>query len=155
MAMMEQAAAKFSDGMRQFQSKDYEAAATAFSEAIAVFPQFEPAYRLRAEAYRALGREQEASADLEAVIRITSDRLQEAERSLGRPSTTQPAPRPEMPSRVQIAPATAPSAAAAAVRRARPKPTILGMSPIILITLVITVVGVLGALVLIILAGGE
>ena len=101
MTMMEQAAAKFSQGMERLQAKDFEGAAAAFGEAIAVFPQFEPAYRLRAEAYRFLGRDQEARADLEAVVSITRTRLQEAEQSLkGRPQaatrapaqTAQPAP---------------------------------------------------------------
>lgn len=83
MSMIEDAAVKLSQGMARLQAQDYQGAAAAFSDAIAVYPQFEPAFRLRSEAYKQLGQQPAAIADLEAVVSITRARLQEAEQSLG------------------------------------------------------------------------
>ena len=52
------------EGVRRFQSGDYESAVDSFTAAIAIDPRFEAAYRCRAEALRRLGRRKEANADL-------------------------------------------------------------------------------------------
>ena len=59
-----EADAKNIEGVRRFNSKDYEGAVEAFSAAIAIDPHFEAAYRCRAEALRRLGRRDEAIRDL-------------------------------------------------------------------------------------------
>jgi tetratricopeptide (TPR) repeat protein len=144
MAMMQEAAAKFSQGMERLQAKDYEGAAAAFGEAIAVFPQFEPAYRLRSEAYRVLGLEGEARADLEAVISITRTRLQEAEQSLkGRPQPTTRAPASTAQSASGGPAAT--TAASSARRVIAAQKSGLFDSPIILWTGVLTLVSLVAA----------
>ena len=140
MAMMEQAAAKFSQGMERLQARDFEGAAAAFGEAIAVFPQFEPAYRLRAEAYRLLGRDQESRADLEAVVSITRTRLQEAEQSLkGHPQAASRAPAPVVPS------APAPPVASTARLAIAAQSSGLLDSPIVLWTGILTLVSLVAA----------
>lgn len=115
-----------------------------FSEAIAVFPQFEPSYRMRAEAYRAMGQDWAAEADLNAVASITRARLNEAEQSLGRGGGGQPAVSAPVTVSAAASPARTPN------RFAKPKSSPL-QSPIILATGAITIVGVLGAVVVMIL----
>ena len=63
--------AKNEEGMHLHRERDYEGAVSAFSEAIALYPGFVGAYRSRAEAYRKLGREEEAEADLDVVASRT------------------------------------------------------------------------------------
>jgi tetratricopeptide (TPR) repeat protein len=141
--MIEDAVSKFSEGMRQLQAKDYEQAVEAFTSAINTFPQFEPAFRLRAEAYRSLGRDQAADADLNSVISITRARLQEAEQSLGGPNGQ----------RVRAAGPASPAAPPPVPSRfAKPKPGLL-QSPIILGTGVVTGVLLVGAVVLMFIGG--
>ena len=67
-AKVRQRQSKNQEGLRLVRTGDYEGAVAAFSEAIADNPNSsEEAYRSRAEAYRKLGREREADADLEKV----------------------------------------------------------------------------------------
>jgi tetratricopeptide (TPR) repeat protein len=70
--MIEEASAKFSQGMQLLQAKNFAGAVEAFTEAVTAFPQLEPAFRLRSEAYRSLGQDKAAEADLEAVISINT-----------------------------------------------------------------------------------
>ena len=79
----EDAAAHFSHGLRYLQAERHEEAVKAFTEAIGMYPQFEGAYRYRAEAFRSLGRVPEANKDLDTVVSISRSRIQEAEQSLG------------------------------------------------------------------------
>ena len=73
------AADKFSEGMRRLRAGDYEAAAREFSLAITIDPDHRSAYYSRAEAYRNLGLEELARADLEyaeflmMVVRVKSE----------------------------------------------------------------------------------
>lgn len=142
MVMIEDAVGKFSRGFQELQAENYEQAAAAFSEAIAAFPQFEPAYRLRSEAYRSLGLDEAANADLEQVISITRARLQEAEQSLGGLAPQQVNSKPSaastgFPQTIVVALAS-----------------VASQSPLILWTVVGSAVLMLGALAFIILAGG-
>jgi len=56
--------------VRLHNSQDYEGAVAAFTEVIGLDPNDEGAYRLRANAYRRLGREEEAEADLQKAAEI-------------------------------------------------------------------------------------
>jgi len=58
------AVAKNQEGARHLESENYEDAAAAFTEAIALYRRFATAYRNRAKAYRALGRSSDTDSDL-------------------------------------------------------------------------------------------
>ena len=100
--------------------------------------------RMRAEAYRAMGQDWAAEADLNAVASITRARLNEAEQSLGRGGGGQPAVSAPVTVSAAASPARTPN------RFAKPKSSPL-QSPIILATGAITIVGVLGTVVVMIL----
>ena len=100
---------------------------------------------MRAETFRSLGLDQAAKDDLEQVVAITRARLEEAERSLGRTATRQ-APT----ATVQPAPGPGPAVAPTRPRFARSTPGPLH-SPIIRLTLAVTAVAVLGALVVLVI----
>ena len=142
MVMIEDTVGKFSQGLQQLQAENYEQAAEAFTESIAAFPQFEPAYRLRSEAYRSLGLKQAANEDLEEVISITRARLQEAEQSLGGQS------RQRANSKSPGASIGFPQTIVAALA------SVASQSPLILWTVVGSVVLIIAALVFLMLAGG-
>jgi tetratricopeptide (TPR) repeat protein len=57
--------------MRLYNSQDYEGAVAAFTEAIGVDPNDVAAYRLRADAYRRLGREEEAEVDSRKIAELS------------------------------------------------------------------------------------
>ena len=152
MGMIQDAAAKFTNGVQQLQAGNLEGAVAAFSEAIMAFPQFEPAFRMRAEAYRSLGQAQAANADLQAVITITRARLQEAERSL---TGSSPAAQAEQPQTSGSAVGGVASGLAGVLAPVAAVFGVLGaQSPIILWTIIGTVVLVMAALVLLVVAGG-
>lgn len=150
---MENAVAAFTEGMQRLQSRDMEGAVEAFTASITAMPQFEPSFRLRAEAYRALGRTQEAEADLGSVVQITRARLQEAEQS--RQKLGGPAPA-AMPNVVATQPPSESSPAPLLSSLSTiPSLSLPQMSPIILMTIVFTVVMVIAAVILILVAGGD
>lgn len=62
-----EAFAKSDEGALLLESNDYEGAIDLFTEAIALKPDFVDAYRLRAEAYKNLGRHEDADSDLKTL----------------------------------------------------------------------------------------
>ena len=66
--MMQDAVTKFQEGVQHMQVQDFQGAILSSTEAVTAFPQFEPAYRLRSEAYRFVGQEQASIADLQALL---------------------------------------------------------------------------------------
>ena len=64
------------EGLRLQRAEDYEGAAAAFTEAIALDPGLIGAYRSRAAAYERLGRDAEAKADLDHVSSVFVSRPQ-------------------------------------------------------------------------------
>ena len=143
MVAIEDAAGKFTRGFQELQAGNHEQAVEAFSEAIAAFPQFEPAFRLRSEAYRALGLDQAANADLEQVISITRARLQEAERSLGGPAPQQADSKPAASSPGFLSTVIGGMASVAT------------QSPLVFWTLIGSLVLIFGALAFILVVGGS
>jgi len=61
-----------SEGCRLLERGKYEEAIERFSEALRLSPAFYDAYRNRAEAYRSLGRTEQAKSDLAAALRLVS-----------------------------------------------------------------------------------
>jgi len=162
LANIQDAAAKVAQGMQQLQAQSYEEAAAMFSAAIAAYPQFETAYRFRAEAYRNIGRTQEANADLESVIALTRARLQEAEQTLGRGggrvSTPPPASMPASPqASPQVNPQASPlditTASGDSLMESITRLTGMVQSPVILWTGVASIVLILVAMAIMLIGG--
>ena len=155
--MLEDTVARFSVGLQRFQSGDHQGAVSAFSEAIAVNPQFEPAYRMRSEAYVMLGFAEQAESDLETVISITDSRLKEArsslkkirKRSTPRSVVESASPEDEPQSTVEYGSEEEPAQGQGIPLDL----SFLMRSPIILGTAVVSMVLILGALGLIIIGG--
>ncbi len=148
---MKNAVASFTEGMQRLQARDLEGAAQSFTASITAMPQFEPSFRLRAEVYKALGRTQEAQADLGSVVEITRARLQEAEQSRQNLGGRPPAPMPT--ATAMPAPSESASAPLLSSLSTVPSFSLPQMSPIILATIVFSVVMVIAALILILVAG--
>jgi tetratricopeptide (TPR) repeat protein len=72
------AIAKNDEGMRLLNAEDFEGAVAAFSAALTLYPDFEAAYRNRADALRRLRRVQEAEADSDKAesIRIAREKVE-------------------------------------------------------------------------------
>ena len=83
MSSMRDAADRLFEGQRLFRAGDYNAAIAEFSAAITIFPNYPDAYRHRAEAFRHLGMEELAEADLEE-----AESILEAGRLRREPMTT-------------------------------------------------------------------
>ena len=81
MATIVDAAAEFYEGVQRLERGAYEEAVASFSEAIRISPEFEPPYRFRALAYRALDRVADANTDLDSVMSITRAWLEEAQQA--------------------------------------------------------------------------
>ena len=62
--------AKNNEGLRYLNAREYQAAVSAFTEAIDLQPGFVGAYRSRASAYQGLGMEEQARLDLEKFASI-------------------------------------------------------------------------------------
>ena len=146
--------------MQQLQAQSYEEAAATFSAAIATYPQFETAFRFRAEAYRNLGRSQEANADLESVIALTRARLQEAEQTLGRGGGRVSAPAPPPPSTPPSEPANTPSgllditmASSSSLTESITRLTGMVQSPVILWTGIASIALILVAMAIMLIGG--
>ena len=152
LANIQDAAAKVAQGMQRLQAQNFEEAAAMFSAAITTYPQFETAFRLRAEAYRNLGRTQEANADLEVVIALTRARLQEAEQTLrrggGRVSAS-PQPSPSTPASLLVNnPSSNPSLVESITRL-----TGMVQSPVILWTGIASIALILVAMAIMLIGG--
>lgn len=65
MSPMKDAADRFYEGLQLLRAGDYETAIQEFSAAITLYPDHRGAYFRRAEAYRHLGMEEQARADIE------------------------------------------------------------------------------------------